>query len=196
MSGQAVRQASVVICDPAWGPICSIPPSTGQLAPVTWDACGEARKAMTAAISRASPGRPSGTPGRAFWWGSWSSWPVIGVLISPGATQLAVMAYCPSSSAKVFIRPPRRSVSSSMTFPQSARSEVSKCATSALPPASRTSAAVSCAPSWSVCQVTPTSRPDAARATAVARPIPESEAVTMAWRGANVMTGHCPASPC
>src|SRR5689334_23199662 len=52
-------------------------------------------------------GRPSGTPGLFAWCGSWSSWPVMGVAISPGATQLAVTWYCPSSRARVFIRPPR-----------------------------------------------------------------------------------------
>jgi hypothetical protein len=30
-----LRQSSLVMCDPAYGPIWSIPPSTGQLAPVT-----------------------------------------------------------------------------------------------------------------------------------------------------------------
>jgi hypothetical protein len=30
-----LRQSSLVMCDPACGPICSIPPSTGQLTPVT-----------------------------------------------------------------------------------------------------------------------------------------------------------------
>jgi hypothetical protein len=90
--------------------------------------------------------------------------------------------------------PPRRSARSSTTSPQLASSEVSKCATTTLAPAARTSAAVSCAPASSMCQVTLISRPAAARATAVARPIPESEAVTMAARGWKVMAAPCPAT--
>lgn len=52
-------------------------------------------------------GPPSGTPGRCRLCGSASVWPVIGVAISPGATALAVIPYCPSSSAMVFISPPK-----------------------------------------------------------------------------------------
>src|SRR3954451_1026592 len=58
------RQSSAVRWEPACGPIRSMPPSTLQEAPVTYDASGPARKAITAATSRASPGRPSGMPGR------------------------------------------------------------------------------------------------------------------------------------
>src|SRR6185437_3639183 len=47
-------------------------------------------------------------------------------------------------------------------------------------PRSATSRAVPRAPSSSECQVTPTSNPSSARATAAARPIPESEPVTTA----------------
>jgi hypothetical protein len=34
-AAQTLRQSSLVMCEPACGPICSIPPSTAQLAPVT-----------------------------------------------------------------------------------------------------------------------------------------------------------------
>ena len=65
--------------------------TTALFLDLTYDACGPARNATTAAISRASPGRPSGTPGRDSVCGSTSSWPVIGVLISPGATAFTVI---------------------------------------------------------------------------------------------------------
>jgi hypothetical protein len=42
---------------------------------------------------------------------------------------------------------------------------------------------------------TPTSRPDAAKTTAVARPIPEPAAVTIARRGRKVMTARCRQRP-
>jgi hypothetical protein len=56
----------------------------------------------------------------------------------------------------------------------------SSCRTSARRPSERTCSAVSAAPSLSVCQVIPTSNPSSASCTAVALPIPESEAVTIA----------------
>ena len=62
--------------------------------------------------------------------------------------------------------------------------------TTALRPCERTSSAVSSAPSESVCQVMPTSIPCLARATAVALPMPESDAVTIAYRGVK----HAPIS--
>src|SRR3954470_8048736 len=218
--------------------------------------------ATSAAISRASPGRRAGMPGRSLPRGSSSSWPVIGVAISPGATALTVIPCCASSSAMTFvsspsppfaaqygalpssgtcswidvtltIRPPRpaaimrraaawphrnapvRSTSStwrhvssststngvespvpalltSTSSPPSASasssttdgpfvaSERSRRRTSARRPMRRTSSAVSFAPASSSCQVMPTSKPSRASATAVARPMPESEPVTMA----------------
>ena len=47
-------QFSVRRWEPAVGPICSIPPSTGQDTPVTYDAAGEHRNATTAAGTAAS----------------------------------------------------------------------------------------------------------------------------------------------
>src|SRR5215204_5746882 len=61
------------------------------------------------------------------------------------------------------------------------------CATYAFCPAVPTSSAVASAPSESECQVIPTSMPSFARATAVALPIPESDAVTMAYRGSKLI---------
>src|SRR3954447_25478113 len=218
--------------------------------------------ATSAAISRASPGRRAGMPGRSLPRGSSSSWPVIGVAISPGATAVTVMPYCASSSAMTFvsrpsppfaaqygalpssgtcswidvtftIRPPRppaiirraatwphrkapvRSTSStwrhvsSSTSPNGVESPVPALLTSTSSPPSasasssttggagvpaprasrrtsarrpmrRTSSAVSFAPASSSCQVIPTSKPSRASATTVARPMPESEPVTIA----------------
>ncbi len=62
----------------------------------------------------------------------------------------------------------------------------------ALWPWARTSSAVPSAPASSLCQVMPTSRPCWAKATAVARPIPESAAVTMAYFGVKVMSTLIP----
>ena len=65
-----------------------------------------AERAIAAAISRASPGRPAGMPLRSVPCGSSSAWPVIGVAISPGAIELTVMPCSASSSAIVFVTPP------------------------------------------------------------------------------------------
>lgn len=105
--GQIRRHRSSAMLAPACGPICSIPPSTTTEVPLTYPPCEDARKAMRAATSRASPGRPSGIPGRSSLQGSPSAWSVIGVAISPGATLTAVMPCSPSSSARFFIRPSR-----------------------------------------------------------------------------------------
>ena len=82
--------------------------------------------------------------------------------------------------------PPSSSASASITSPHPARSVVSSRATAARRPVARTSSAVAEAPGSSSCQVMPTSIPAAASATAIARPIPESEPVTIAVRGAKV----------
>src|SRR4051794_33575309 len=55
--------------------------------------------AIRDATSRASPGRPAGTPGRSTLRGFTSSLSVMGVAISPGATELTVIPCSPSSSA-------------------------------------------------------------------------------------------------
>ena len=86
--------------------LTSIPPSTAHDAPVTYAAAGEASIATTAATSRASPGRPTGTPGRCCVNGSTSSCPVIGVAISPGATALTVIPSAASSCAITFVSSP------------------------------------------------------------------------------------------
>ncbi|KAF0648181.1 hypothetical protein K701_19905 [Streptomyces fradiae ATCC 10745 = DSM 40063] len=52
VAGQGRRQSSFSRCEPACGPMRSIPPSTLQDAPVTYEASAPARKAMTAATSR------------------------------------------------------------------------------------------------------------------------------------------------
>ncbi|CAM5415388.1 hypothetical protein SGRIM128S_04618 [Streptomyces griseomycini] len=83
---------------------------------------------------------------------------------------------------------PRRSHSSS-TVSAAAGSRVRSIgAVSARRPFARTSSAVRSAPSWSLCQVMPTSMPAAARRTAVARPMPESAPVITATlvRGADM----------
>jgi hypothetical protein len=79
--------------------------------------------------------------------------------------------------------PPSSSASASMTAAAARRSVVSKCLTTACRPSWRTSVAVSSAPCRSVCQVIPTFNPDLASSSAVARPIPESEPVTIAVTG-------------
>src|SRR5690625_4780139 len=79
--------------------------------------------------------------------------------------------------------PPIASARSSTTAPPVCGSVRSSCRTWAVAPSARTSSAVRSAPSSSVCQVRPTSRPGVASATAVARPIPESAPVTMTRRG-------------
>ena len=92
--------------------------------------------------------------------------------------------------------PPSCSASSSITSPQPASSVVSSWATTARRPSARTSSAVSWAPFSSECQVMPTSMPGSASATAVARPMPESEPVTIAFMSDVVPTsaGGLPAS--
>ncbi len=76
--------------------------------------------------------------------------------------------------------PPIASASSSTTSAPRDGSVRSRWRTSARWPVAFTSAAVWRAPGSSVFQVTPTSQPASARATAVARPIPESLPVTIA----------------
>ena len=76
--------------------------------------------------------------------------------------------------------PPSSSISRSMVTAQEGKSVVSSCLMKALPPWDFTSSAVASAPAESECHVTPTSMPLWARATAVALPMPESDAVTMA----------------
>jgi len=66
--------------------------------------------------------------------------------------------------------------------------------TSARRPVARTSSAVRSAPSRSLCHVTPTSQPARASATAVARPMPESDPVTIAVRGKS--SGVCMVAGC
>lgn len=83
-----------------------MPPSTTSDAPVMYDDEGPARKSTTAAISRASPVRPSGTPGRGLSRGSSSVCPVIGVEISPGATELTVIPCSASSIAMTLVSAP------------------------------------------------------------------------------------------
>lgn len=73
---------------------------------MTYDDASLQRNAITAAISCASPTRPSGTPGRDTVVGSTSVRPVSGVAISPGATKFTVMPCCPSSRAAFFTSPP------------------------------------------------------------------------------------------
>ena len=76
--------------------------------------------------------------------------------------------------------PPSSPASSETVSAAAAKSLTSSRRTAAVPPTPRTSFAVSRAPSSSVFQVTPTSKPARARATADALPIPESEPVMIA----------------
>src|SRR5687768_2720138 len=81
-----------------------------------------------------------------------------------------------------------------MVMAQEGKSVVSSCLTKALRPWDFTSSAVASAPAESECHVIPTSMPFWARATAVALPMPESEAVTMAYRGSKLMPQIFPAA--
>src|SRR5918998_1378866 len=77
-------------------------------------------------------------------------------------------------------RPPSSLARASTVSAASSKRVTSSCAVTARPPSAPTSRAVASAPSRSLCQVTPTSNPSRARRTAVAFPIPESDAVTIA----------------
>src|SRR3954452_11677391 len=78
-----------------------LPPSTTIDWPVTYEAAGEARKAISAATSSGVPGRPTGVfaPARS------SSSVEDAVAIQPGATLLTVMPLGPSSSARARVSP-------------------------------------------------------------------------------------------
>src|SRR3546814_10615612 len=78
--------------------------------------------------------------------------------------------------------PPRRSASASTAGATVAASPTSRYATCARTPFAEISAAVRAAASSSANHVMPTSSPAAARATATARPMPDSAPVTMARR--------------
>src|SRR3954454_19990668 len=90
------------------------PPSTDHDAPVTFDACSEQRKTITAAISSGSPRRPIGTfdpavassssrevPARSPAWAAMPRSPVhSSVAVGPGATAFTRTPLSAYSSAK------------------------------------------------------------------------------------------------
>src|SRR5829696_1506343 len=78
------------------------------------------------------------------------------------------------------LRPPSSRARVSTVSAAFAKSVTSSCERTARRPCSCTSRAVSSAPSRSLCQVTPTSKPSLASRTAVALPMPESEPVMIA----------------
>src|SRR4051794_3289329 len=104
-----------------------------------------------------------------------STWRHLASSTSRNAVESPVPALLTNAS-----RPPSASASDPTTPAPVDASPRSRCATSARRPAARTSSAVPAAPASSLCQVRPTSKPCWASRTAVALPMPESPAVTIA----------------